>query len=107
MNEDDKLDINSADDNRYESSANTSVRDSDWPFLEDDQDDFRAGLKIDCDTADRITICNLKYHLDSIYDKETNHKVFGEFYHEEDKEYDRKLKKALKRVLKYFGEDVE
>lgn len=105
MNENDKSDNDSSDDSWNDSFANTSIRDGDWPFLENDQDDFKSGLKIDWDTADRITICNLKYHLDSIFDKETNHKVFGEFYHEEDKEQDRKLKKALKRVLKYFGEE--
>lgn len=91
-------------------SADTGYRYSTWPFDADDKgfDGMTVSgndVTLDWETSDRITVCTLKHHLEMIYEKETNHKVFAEWYHEDDKEYDRKLKKALKRVLRYFGEE--
>lgn len=86
--------------------SDTGYRHSDWPFLEDDRESVAGNnVVLDWETSDRITVCTLKHHLDMIFEREHKHKMFGEFYHEEDKEYDRKLKKALRRVLKYFGEE--
>lgn len=78
-------------------------RDNPWPFKEDNP--VVNGMKIDWSTAERITVDTIKAHLDLIYQRETDHKVFGEYYHDDDKEQDRKLKKAFKRVLKFFGEE--
>lgn len=108
MNEDVKRDSNSVNDSGDDVTVDTSLWDSGWPF--DEKFDFvtsasGSNVTLDWETSDRITVCTLKHHLDMIHEKEHNHKVFGEWYHDDDKEYDRKLKKALKRVLRYFGED--
>ena len=84
-------------------STASNVRDNTWPFEEGDN--ISSGLKLSWPTAERITVECLKAHLELIYDRETNHKVFGEWYHDEDKEQDRKIKKAIKRLLKFFGEE--
>lgn len=109
MNEDIKRDTDSTDDDRDAITVNTNIWDSGWPF--DEKYDFApptsgSNVTLDWETSDRITVCTLKHHLDMIHEKEHNHKVFGEWYHEDDKEYDRKLKKAIYRVLRYFGEEA-
>ena len=73
-----------------------------WPFTAYDD---RVTVSLDYETADRITVCTLKAHLQMIYDREHDHKVNGAWYHEEDIEYDRKIKKSIRRLLKYFGEE--
>lgn len=62
-------------------------------------------IELDWDVADRITVANLKHQLACIIEREHCHEIDKVWYPEEDKEYDRKLKKAIKRVLKYFGEE--
>lgn len=101
--EDIKLDNDSSSGYWDDISDCPDVRNNTWPF----EKDFNGGggMKISWNTAERITVDTIKAHLNQIYDRETAHKVFGEYYHEEDKEYDRKLKKAFKRVLKFFGEE--
>lgn len=64
------------------------------------------GIEIDNETANRVAVCVLKTHLEYIYEREHDHKVNGTWYPSEDKEYNRKLEKSLKRVLRYFGEDL-
>lgn len=111
MNEDIKRDNDDLSSDGDAISVDTGYRYSTWPFDEDDREldltisKSGSDVTLDWETSDRITVCTLKHHLDMIYEKEHRHKVFAEWYHEEDKEYDRKLKKALKRVLKYFGEE--
>jgi len=70
-------------------------------------DEGNITITLPLDVSEQVTVNVLKKHLEYIYEKETNHKVFCEYYHDDDKEYDRKLKKSIKRVLKYFGEDVD
>jgi len=84
-------------------SPGSGTRDNPWPFEEGDN--VVGGIKLSWPTAERITIDVLKANLEMIYDRETNHKVFCEYYSDEDREQDRKMKKALKRVLKYFSEE--
>lgn len=107
MNEDIKLGTDSADDDWIDSAIDSSDWNSTWPFMEDLKSSAGNNVTLDWETSDRITVCTLKHHLEIIYEREHDHKVFGQYYHDEDREYDRKLKKALKRVLRYFGEEVE
>lgn len=102
MSETIKLDNDNTDDDGSSFTFNPDSWDYTWPFKENTD-----GLKLDFEAADRITICNLKQYLDNIYEREHDNKVFGSFYHDDDKKVDRKVKKAIKRVLRYLGEDVE
>ena len=100
MSEDTKPDSDNYSDVWDVPVTDTGYRHSPWPF-----DESNNRLDLDIETAERITICTIKHHLEIIYDHEHDHKVNGAFYHDDDREYDRKLKKAFKRVLKYFGEE--
>lgn len=70
-------------------------------------DEGNLTITLPLDITEQVTVSVLKRHLEYIHDKESDHKVFGDHYHEDDKEFDRKLKKSIKRVLRYFGEDVD
>lgn len=101
--EDIKLDNDSNSGDWDDFFNRSNDRNNTWPFKEDNP--IVNGMRISWTTAEQITVDTIKAHLDLIYQRETDHKVFGEYYHEEDKEQDRKLKKSFKRILKFFGEE--
>jgi len=103
--ENNSMDSNSSGGDRDVLTIDTGAWNSDWPFKENDN--VIDGLKLSWPTAERITIECLNAHLEMIYDRESNSKMFDEYYSEGDREQDRKVKKSIKRLLKYFGEDVE
>ena len=65
------------------------------------------GLKISWETADNITVDNLHDVYVSVKRDLAMHSRGEMWMHEEDVEANKKLVKALKRVLKYYGKDVD
>lgn len=63
-----------------------------------------SGLKLDYETADRITALNLKDTRDYIQ-SELNDYAEGRYLHPEDVVFNQKLIEALAVVLKYYGEE--
>lgn len=60
-------------------------------------------VELDDDLAEKITIAwchsHLKMHVDMLH----NHKHNGEYMHEEDVKYSKKLVKAFNKLLDYCG----
>ncbi|NBP03628.1 MAG: hypothetical protein EBU90_26745 [Proteobacteria bacterium] len=63
-----------------------------------------SGLRIDYETADRITMLNLKDTRDYIQ-SELDGYAEGKYLHAEDVVYNQKLIEAIAVVLKYYGEE--
>ena len=62
-----------------------------------------SGLRIDYETADRITMLTLKETRDYLQDELKSHEE-GKWLHPEDVVSNQKLIEALGVVLKYYGE---
>ena len=63
---------------------------------------METGLKIDWETADRITLLNLKEHRDYLT-KELEDYIDGHWLHPEDVVNNKEVIKALDRIIVYFG----
>jgi phage pi2 protein 07 len=61
-----------------------------------------SGLKIDIEIADKITLTNLLQHHKMIDQMMVEYEQGG-WMHPEDVVYNKKLRKALARVIYYFG----
>lgn len=103
MNEDININSDDSDDVWPNAFTDTGYRNNPWPF---ETNNSSITINLDLLQAERVAVEVIKRHLDDIYGREHAHAFNpGSFYHEEDREYDRKLKKAFRRVLKYFGHE--
>lgn len=67
-----------------------------------------SGIEIDHETADRITVSNLKNQLDLLKKQVKDHEKRGQYMHAED--YDKaktKLIPSFKLLIEYFGDSSE
>ncbi len=60
-----------------------------------------AGVQLDYETVDRITVCGLQDYRDSLTQQLDNHRE-GSWMHAEDVEHSQKMIEALDFVLKDF-----
>lgn len=61
------------------------------------------GFEIDWETADRITLLNLKNHRDYLFTELEDYKL-GHFLHPDDVINNKKLIKSLDKIINYFGD---
>lgn len=69
---------------------------------------MQKGMTIDYETADRITLLNLKDQLSTLEKEVTDHVLYGKYMHPEDlQEALNSLLPALRVLIKYYGGSVD
>jgi hypothetical protein len=64
---------------------------------------MKTGITIDFETADSITLATLKEQRDYIKKELKDHHIKGSYMHEDDVVHNKKIIKALNKVIRYFG----
>jgi hypothetical protein len=63
-----------------------------------------SGIELDFETADRITVSNMKEHLAHLEEELQSHQEEGTYMHPEDAAQSQYIYiPALKALIKYFG----